>query len=178
MFRHKKKEFENISLSSVQKKIYNIVFLSFFMDLFEYKKKRKFEKTTESKTRKRNSKKSIYVIQKHSASHLHYDLRLEFDGVLKSWAIPKLPPKRKGLKRLAIQVEDHPLGYEKFNGIIPEGNYGAGKVEIWDGGTFSVVEKEKNTIVVDIKGEKLNGEYCLVRTKFQGKKNNWIFFKR
>lgn len=148
------------------------------MSLFEYKKKRNFEKSSEPKDEIKRSKKLIYVIQKHSASHLHYDLRLEFDGVLKSWAIPKLPPRRKGLKRLAIQVEDHPLGYEKFIGIIPEGNYGAGKVEIWDKGTFSVVEKEKNTIVVDIKGEKLEGDYCLVRTKFQGKKNNWIFFKR
>jgi DNA ligase D-like protein (predicted 3'-phosphoesterase) len=124
------------------------------------------------------SKKLIYVIQKHSASHLHYDLRLEFNGVLKSWAIPKIPPKRRGLKRLAIQVEDHPIGYEKFEGIIPEGNYGAGKVKIWDKGTFTIVEKNKDLIVVDIKGEKLKGEYCLVRTKFQGKDKNWIFFKR
>ncbi len=148
------------------------------MALFEYKKKRKFEKTSEPRTGKKKLKKFVYAIQKHSASHLHYDLRLEFGGVLKSWAIPKLPPKRKGIKRLAIEVEDHPLGYEKFVGTIPEGNYGAGKVEIWDKGNFTVVEEEKNTIVVDITGEKLNGEYCLVRTKFQGKKNNWIFFKR
>jgi DNA ligase D-like protein (predicted 3'-phosphoesterase) len=97
---------------------------------------------------------------------------------LKSWAIPKLPPKRKNLKRLAIQVEDHPLGYEKFEGIIPEGNYGAGKVEIWDKGTFNLIEKNKDLIVIDIKGKVLDGEYCLVRTKFQGKKNNWIFFRK
>ena len=120
----------------------------------------------------------IYVIQKHNASHLHYDLRLELDGVLKSWAIPKIPPKIKGTKRLAIQVEDHPLGYEKFEGIIPEGNYGAGKVKIWDKGTYSLVEKKKGLIVVDISGEKLKGEYCLVRTKYQGKENSWIFFKK
>lgn len=148
------------------------------MTLREYKKKRDFDKTLEPFKENKKSKKLIYVIQKHSASHLHYDLRLEFEGVLKSWAIPKLPPKRKGLKRLAIQVEDHPLGYEKFTGTIPKGQYGAGKVEIYDKGTFSLIEKEKDLIVVDITGEKLIGEYCLVRTKFQGKNNNWIFFKR
>jgi len=151
------------------------------MGLEKYKAKRKFEKTPEPRGRVKGPnppRRGRFVIHKHKARNLHYDLRLEFDGVLKSWAIPKLPPKRKGLKRLAIQVDDHTLGYEKFEGIIPEGNYGAGKVEIWDKGNFSVVEKNKDLIVVDIKGEKLEGEYCLVRTKFQGKENNWIFFKK
>ena len=148
------------------------------MSLKEYKQKRKFKKTKEPVGKKEISKKNIYCIQKHSASHLHYDLRLEFNGVLKSWAIPKLPPKRKNLKRLAIQTEDHPIEYAKFEGTIPEGNYGAGKVEIWDKGTFTVVEKKKDLIVVNIKGKVLDGEYCLVRTKFQGKENNWIFFKK
>ncbi|MBT4376188.1 3'-phosphoesterase [archaeon] len=148
------------------------------MSLSEYKKKRKFDKTPEPKTKILKTKKDIYTIQKHTASHLHWDLRLELNGVLKSWAIPKQPPKQKGLKRLAIETEDHPIGYEKFEGIIPEGNYGAGKVEIWDKGTFELLEKNKDLIVVKIKGKVLEGEYCLVRTKFQGKKNNWIFFKR
>lgn len=148
------------------------------MSLKEYKEKREFSKTSEPEGKERKSKKNIYVIQKHNASHLHYDLRLEFDGVLKSWAIPKIPPKLKGLKRLAVEVEDHPLDYANFEGIIPEGNYGAGKVEIWDKGNFELIEKNKDTIVINIKGEKLNGEYCLVRTNFQGKKNNWLFFKR
>lgn len=148
------------------------------MSLKEYKKKREFEKTKEPVGKKQISKKNIYCIQKHSALHLHYDLRLEFDGVLKSWAIPKLPPKRKGLKRLAVQTEDHPIEYAKFEGTIPEGQYGAGKVEIWDDGDFSLIEKNKDAIVVKINGKKLDGEYCLVRTKFQGKENNWIFFRR
>lgn len=148
------------------------------MSLKEYDKKRKFEKTSEPKGKKSISDKNIYVIQKHNASHLHWDLRLEFGRVLKSWAIPKQPALRRGIKRLAIQVEDHPVGYEKFEGEIPEGQYGAGKVEIWDKGKFSVVEKKKDLIVVDIKGEKLKGEHCLVRTKFQGKEKNWIFFKK
>lgn len=151
------------------------------MGLKSYKKKRDFLKTPEPKIEEKKQKiiDSVYCIQKHDASHLHYDLRLEFDGVLKSWAIPKLPPKTKGLKRLAIKVEDHPLGYEKFEGVIPEGNYGAGKVEIWDKGTFSVVENKKKVIVVDIKGEKLNGEYCLIKTSYGSKpEKSWLFFKR
>jgi DNA ligase D-like protein (predicted 3'-phosphoesterase) len=148
------------------------------MSLKEYKQKRNFKKTFEPEDKKEIFKKNIYCIQKHSASHLHYDLRLEFNGVLKSWAIPKIPPKRKNLKRLAIQVEDHPIEYAKFEGIIPEGNYGAGKVEIWDKGTFELIEKNKDLIVINIKGKVLEGEYCLVRTKFQEKENNWIFFKR
>ncbi len=148
------------------------------MSLKEYKQKRKFKKTPEPDGKKNISKKNIYCIQKHSASHLHYDLRLEFNGVLKSWAIPKLPPKRKNIKRLAIATEDHPIKYANFEGIIPEGNYGAGKVEIWDKGTFILIEKKKDLIVINIKGKVLDGEYCLVRTKFQGKENNWIFFKK
>jgi len=151
------------------------------MALKKYKEKRNFEKTNEpvDKNKKnKSSKKNIYVIQKHDASNLHYDLRLEFNGVLKSWAIPKLPPKRKGLKRLAIQTEDHPIEYANFEGTIPKGNYGAGKVEIWDKGKFELIEKNKNTIIIKIKGKVLEGEYCLVRTKFQGKENNWIFFRR
>ena len=120
----------------------------------------------------------IYVIQKHNASHLHYDLRLEFDGVLKSWAVPKLPPTIKGIKRLAVAVADHEKSYAKFSGKIPEGVYGAGKVEIWDSGTYNLIEKDKNKIVVDIHGKKLSGEYILLKTKLGGKEENWLFFKK
>ena len=120
----------------------------------------------------------IYTIQKHNASNLHYDLRLELDGVLKSWAIPKVPPRRKNLKRLAIEVGDHPIGYEKFEGIIPEGNYGAGKVEIWDNGTFELIEKKKELIAIKIQGKVLQGEYILVKTNYLDKKNSWLFFKK
>lgn len=122
-------------------------------------------------------RKLIYLIHKHYASHLHWDLRLEMQGVLKSWAVPKIPPKTKGIKRLAIQVEDHPLAYAKFKGTIPEGNYGAGKVEIWDKGTYEILEKNSNSITINIDGKKLKGKYFLVKTNFQGKKNNWLFFK-
>lgn len=159
------------------------------MPLIEYKQKRNFKKTTEPTAHSQQLKahspqpkaqrSSIYVIQKHSASHLHYDLRLEFNGVLRSWAIPKQPPKTKHVKRLAIEVEDHPISYAKFEGTIPEGNYGAGKVEIWDKGTFELIEKEPKTIVIKINGEKLNGEYCLVKTSYGAKpEKSWLFFKR
>ncbi|MBS7634982.1 hypothetical protein KEJ34_05770 [Candidatus Bathyarchaeota archaeon] len=117
----------------------------------------------------------IYVIQRHAASHLHYDLRLEKDGVLKSWAIPKEPPTIKGVKRLAVQTEDHPVEYANFEGVIPEGEYGAGKVEIWDSGTFNVEKWDENEIIVHIHGEKLKGRYCLIR--FKGQEGNWLFFK-
>jgi len=121
-------------------------------------------------------KENIYVIQKHSASHLHYDLRLEFEGVLKSWAIPKTPPKIKGIKRLAVQVPDHEKSYATFEGEIEEG-YGKGKVEIWDKGNYSLIEKDNKKIVLKINGKKLSGEYVLLNSKLSGKKENWLFFK-
>ncbi len=117
----------------------------------------------------------MFVIQKHEATHLHYDFRLEIDGALKSWAIPKIPPTEKGVKRLAVYTEDHPLEYANFEGIMPEGNYGSGKVEIWDKGTFILLEKEKDKIVIEIEGNKLKGKYCLIRLK--GQEKNWLFFK-
>jgi DNA ligase D-like protein (predicted 3'-phosphoesterase) len=121
------------------------------------------------------TKKLIYVIHHHFASHEHFDLRLEMNGVLKSWAVPKTPSSDKEVKRLAIQVEDHPLIYAKFKGIIPEGNYGAGKVEVWDSGKYNLVESTDKKIIIDVKGKKLKGKYCLVKTNYG--KNQWLFFK-
>lgn len=147
------------------------------MSLIAYKKKRNFKETSEPIGKiKSSSKKLIYVIHEHHASHLHWDLRLEMEGVLKSWAVPKIPPTTKDVKRLAIQVEDHPLDYADFHGIIPEGNYGAGKVIIWDKGNYSLIEKTPKKLVIDINGKKLTGKYCLIKTNY-GNKNNWLFFK-
>lgn len=117
----------------------------------------------------------IFVVHFHKAKHDHYDLRLAMKGVLESWAIPKKPPLRKGIKKLAIYTEPHALSYAKFEGTIPKGQYGAGKVVIWDKGTYSLVEKDKKKIVVNFKGKKLKGEYCLVL--FRPPKN-WLFFKK
>jgi bifunctional non-homologous end joining protein LigD len=114
-----------------------------------------------------------FVVHKHHATHLHYDLRLEMDGVLKSWAVPKEPPLKEGTKRLAIAVEDHELSYKDFEGVIPEGHYGAGKVEIWDNGEYTLEEREKNKIVVEFKGKKLKGRYALIHTN----NDQWLFFK-
>jgi len=145
------------------------------MQLEEYRKKRDFGKTNEPKGDEKTSGGNIYVIQRHQARRLHYDLRLEMDGVLKSWAIPKIPPTEKGVKRLAVQVEDHPVDYANFEGTIPEGQYGAGTVEIWDRGQYVLKEREEDKLVFEIKGNKLRGDYCLVR--FKGRKN-WLFFKK
>jgi len=122
-----------------------------------------------------NANEKIYVIQKHAATHLHYDLRLEMNGVLKSWAVPKTPPTESGIRRLAVQVEDHPLDYADFEGTIPEGQYGAGTVEIWDRGKYILKAKTDDKLIFEIKGNKLKGLYCLIR--FKGKEN-WLFFKK
>ena len=150
------------------------------MSLKNYIKKRDFTKTKEpkGKIRKLESKKSIFVIHRHDASHLHYDLRLEIDGVLKSWAVPKEPPKVKGIKRLAIAVEDHPLDYADFEGTIPEGNYGAGKVEIWDNGTFELIKKNPKEFEFKLSGKKMKGTFVLIKTKYGSKpEKSWLFFK-
>lgn len=115
-----------------------------------------------------------FVIQKHQATHLHYDFRLEMDGVLKSWAVPKEPPKKAGVKRLAVQVEDHALDYIDFEGTIPEGMYGAGTVEIWDKGAYMLKTRRENKIEFTLQGSKLKGDYVLIR--FRNK--NWLFFKK
>ncbi len=118
---------------------------------------------------------AIYVIQKHAATHLHYDLRLEMGGVLKSWAVPKEPPTSPGIRRLVVQVKDHPLDYANFEGTIPEGEYGAGEVEIWDKGTYKLIDRKENKLVININGSKLRGTYVLVRFKAD---KNWLFFKK
>lgn len=148
------------------------------MSLVKYKKKRnlKLSKEPSAKIKKSSSRKLIYVIHEHHATHLHYDLRLEMNGVLKSWAVPKLPPKTKGKKRLAIEVEDHPLEYAEFHGTIPEGNYGAGEVKIWDKGNYELLKRYPHKIIFEIYGKKLRGKYCLVKTTFRNKKS-WLFFK-
>lgn len=118
-----------------------------------------------------------FVIQEHHASHLHWDFRLEMNGVLKSWAIPKTPPRIKNIKRLAIQVEDHSLNYADFEGEIPKGQYGAGKVKIWDKGTYNLIKKDKEKIEFELFGKKLKGKYILINAKLQGNKKNWLFMK-
>lgn len=145
------------------------------MSLSEYRKRRNFKKTTEPKGDATVDKRGVYVIQRHLASHLHFDLRLEMDGVLKSWAVPKEPPTATGVKRLAVQVEDHPVEYASFEGMIPEGEYGAGTVEIWDKGTYKLINRKDNKLIVEIKGNKLSGAYVLVRFK---DRKNWLFFKK
>lgn len=150
------------------------------MSLTDYHSKRNFKKTNEPAGELKQKKKSssIYVIQKHQATHLHYDLRLEIEGVLKSWAIPKEPPMQPNLKRLAIKTEDHPIEYAKFEGIIPKGEYGAGKVEIWDKGNFIPIEIGDTKIIFSINGEKLKGDYCLIKLRPKIDPKNWLFFKK
>lgn len=149
--------------------------------LTPYRKKRTFTKTPEPKGGAKSSrKKPIFVIQKHHARSLHFDLRLEMRGVLKSWAVPKGPPKKIGEKHLAVLTEDHPIEYARFEGVIPEGEYGAGKVEIWDKGTFENLKTESLSQcfkegVIEFKsgGKKLKGCFALVH--FRDK--NWLFIK-
>ncbi len=148
------------------------------MSLKEYKKKRDFSKTQEPSESKKKADELVYVIQRHNASHLHYDLRLEEEGVLKSWAIPKSPPEEAGIRRLAVQTEDHPLGYEDFEGVIPEGEYGAGTVETWDRGDYLPIEADAAKRIIEIKGKKLKGKYALIKLKPKNPEDkNWLFFK-
>jgi len=122
-----------------------------------------------------NLQRPVYVIQEHHATRLHWDLRFEIDNTLKSWALPKIPPTKIGEKRLAVSIPDHPIEYALFEGEIPEGNYGAGQVTIWDSGTFEIIERDKRKLVVKIMGKKLEGEYCLLH--FKPVEKNWLFFK-
>jgi len=116
-----------------------------------------------------------FVVQRHDASRLHWDFRLEMDGMLKSWAVPKKPPTMPGLRRLAVAVDDHNLDYIDFEGIIPEGKYGAGTVEIWDKGNFVLESRKPEKLVFELHGEKMKGRYTLVH--FTEKAENWLLFK-
>src|SRR5262245_15794037 len=157
------------------------------MGLVRYQQKRNFSRTPEPKgaERKRKARALSFVIQKHAARRLHYDFRLEMDGVLKSWAIPKGIPTTKGEKRLAMHVEDHPLEYASFEGNIPEGQYGAGSVMVWDRGTYEVLDGEPidalkaGKLHFVLHGKKLQGEWTLVRMRVRGKegKDPWLLIK-
>jgi len=120
----------------------------------------------------------IFVIQEHFASHHHFDLRLEMEGVLKSWAIPKQIPTNPGVKKLAVEVEDHPLEYADFEGEIPEGHYGAGKVKIWDKGEYTLLNKDDKKIEFELSGKKIKGVYVLLYFKREKDKNYYLLFKK
>ncbi|RZJ49655.1 MAG: 3'-phosphoesterase [Chryseobacterium sp.] len=161
------------------------------MALKDYNEKRKFDETTEPKGKtKKSEDKLIFVIQRHAASRLHYDFRLEMEGVLKSWAVPKGPSLNPDDKRLAMMVEDHPYDYKDFEGNIPEGNYGAGQVEVWDSGTYEPLDQEsklsdEKELLKELKsgslkfvlhGKKLKGEFALVKMK-NAENNSWLLIK-
>ena len=118
----------------------------------------------------------VYLVHDHASRRHHWDLRLEFEGVLKSWAVPKGLPTEPGVRRLAVEVPDHALAYAPFEGEIPEGAYGAGQVRIWDRGTFAVHERTPDKLVVDIAGERVRGTYHLVRTRMNDDPRNWLVF--
>jgi bifunctional non-homologous end joining protein LigD len=158
------------------------------VSLTEYREKRNFARTPEpsgESTPSRNAASRLYVIQKHRATQLHYDFRLEFDGVLLSWAVPKGPSLDPLVKRLAMQVEDHPIDYAGFEGVIPEGDYGGGTVMVWDHGTWTAesddVTKalEKGDFKFTLQGKKLRGSWVLVRTRGYGSQSrkSWLLIK-
>jgi bifunctional non-homologous end joining protein LigD len=152
--------------------------------LKEYHKKRSFDRTPEPKGSVHPSGDRVFVIQKHAATRLHYDLRLEVDGVLKSWAVPKGPSLNPGDKRLAVQVEDHPFEYRTFEGSIPKGQYGGGEVIVWDEGTYAPEgdmsardQLARGELKFRLDGEKLRGSFVLVKLKKPGSKNEWLLIK-
>src|SRR3954468_8364591 len=156
------------------------------MALEEYKRKRRFSDTPEPPPKLAKSKGNRFVVQRHRATRLHYDFRLEMEGVLKSWAVPKGPSLDPADKRLAMQVEDHPVSYFDFEGIIPEGNYGAGTVMVWDVGTWEPlgdahVMLEKGDLKFRLNGKKLNGEFVLARMRSRrpgSKGTEWLLIKK
>lgn len=161
------------------------------MSLAKYKQKRDFTKSPEPQPAKsKMGNKLAFVVQRHKASHLHYDFRLEMDGVLKSWAVPKGPSLNPKDKRLAMMVEDHPYDYKDFKGVIPEG-YGAGIVEIWDKGSFDPIDEhgdivnekkfsaalKTGNLKFSLKGKKLKGEFAMVKLKRAENGNEWLLIK-
>jgi len=152
-------------------------------DLREYREKREFEKTPEPAGAPQKAGRNRFVVQKHDASHLHYDFRLEMPElpdsdvwVLKSWAVPKGIPTGQGVKHLAVAVEDHPVDYIDFEGTIPAGSYGAGTVEIWDSGSYQLIKRTPKEFEFVLKGKLLNGRYVLIQTSWKGQ-DNWLIFK-
>ena len=149
------------------------------MSLREYERKRDPKKTPEPFKGKRKSKQPTFVVQRHDARRLHYDFRLERDGVLLSWAVPKGVPLEPGQQHLAVHVEDHPLDYGTFEGEIPKGQYGAGTVEIWDNGTYELLEDKPNGgMTVRLHGKKLEGTWALVPAHLSGDEKNWLIIRK
>lgn len=154
----------------------------------EYQEKEPFSKTSESAPEKFRTpgRVALFVVQKHEAGHLYFDFRLEVDGVLKSWVVPKGPSMNPKDKRLAIQVEDYPLSYAHFEGMIPDGNYGEEEVEIWDSGTYAYVGNirelssaiERGIVEIKLHGHKLKGLFALVRTNMYEQGKDWLLMKK
>ena len=163
------------------------------MENKKYQKKRDFGKTREPKGGERKNKKEknpIFIVQKHDATNLHYDFRLEINGTLKSWSLPKGPSTDPSVKRMAIPTEDHPMDYADFEGVIPEGQYGGGTVMVWDSGQFTNLKKDDDgnpisleesyrmgTVEVFLHGKKLKGGYALIKMKGGSMKGNWLLIK-
>jgi bifunctional non-homologous end joining protein LigD len=158
------------------------------MPLDEYAAKRHFEKTPEPPPSQKKSKSAAnpyFCVQRHDATRLHYDFRLEIDGVLKSWAVPKGPSLDPAVKHFAAHVEDHPIDYGGFEGNIPAGNYGAGSVMLWDRGTFELIGEAsgleqiaRGDLKFHLNGEKLKGDFALVHMRGRGKGNEWLLIKK
>src|SRR3954453_15851401 len=158
------------------------------MPLDEYAAKRHFEQTPEpppGKTKSKSAANPYFCVQRHDATRLHYDFRLEIDGVLKSWAVPKGPSLDPAVKHFAAHVEDHPIDYGGFEGNIPAGNYGAGSVMLWDRGAFELLgdasgleQIARGDLKFHLNGEKLKGDFALVHMKGRGKGNEWLLIKK
>ncbi len=158
-------------------------------ELKDYKRKRDFTKTSEPSESIASESGRLFVIQKHDASRLHYDFRLEIDGVLKSWAVPKGPSTDPRDKRLAVETEDHPISYAQFEGTIPEEEYGGGTVMVWDIGAYKNIKRkdgaeldmqvcyEDGQIEIELEGKKLQGGYALRRFKVERGKAQWLLIK-
>jgi bifunctional non-homologous end joining protein LigD len=145
------------------------------VSLEEYWSKRDFERTPEPRGKVTDGGGRRFVVQEHHASSLHWDLRLERDGVLRSWAVPKGVPEEWGVRRLAVQTEDHPLEYADFEGEIPQGEYGGGTIIIWDRGVYEEEKWREGEIIVRLEGGRLKGRYCMIGLR--GQPGNWLLFR-